>query len=359
MALFGKKVDTVAQQQEALRKQQQEAARQQALAPFEIHTMPQRFKPVVEKGTGGSAGVRAGLIGLLIFMVLALLGIGAFQLYRSLNVSAPSPVGNLNTAVNNVGNTATSTSLGAGNTNLNANTNLNTNGNANLNANANTNTNTNTNTNIENTNSVNSNTANTNNSNTNTTTTPSLLVSSLDTDRDGLTDTEEQLYNTQVRLPDTDGDGFTDGQEVLSLYSPIAANQLLKDSGLVNTYSDAGFSVLYPSSWLARATDASKTQILFTSSTGEVIKAEVLANPDKLSAGQFISTNETTLNPANFSALTTTGKLNGLGSADQMTYFIELPTLNSILKVTYLPGTVSRLSFLTTERMMINSLRLP
>lgn len=37
---------------------------------------------------------------------------------------------------------------------------------------------------------------------------------SLDTDHDGLTDTEEQSYGTDPRNPDTDGDGLTDGDEV-------------------------------------------------------------------------------------------------------------------------------------------------
>ncbi|MCA9495011.1 MAG: VWA domain-containing protein, partial [Myxococcales bacterium] len=35
-----------------------------------------------------------------------------------------------------------------------------------------------------------------------------------DTDGDGLTDLEEQVWGTNPALPDTDGDGLSDGDEV-------------------------------------------------------------------------------------------------------------------------------------------------
>lgn len=42
-----------------------------------------------------------------------------------------------------------------------------------------------------------------------------------DTDKDGLTDAEEDLYNTDKSLQDTDGDGFPDLEELKKGYSPL------------------------------------------------------------------------------------------------------------------------------------------
>jgi hypothetical protein len=46
----------------------------------------------------------------------------------------------------------------------------------------------------------------------------------LDTDGDGLSDTEEANYGTNPNLVDTDGDGISDGVEVLSLLATDPLN---------------------------------------------------------------------------------------------------------------------------------------
>ena len=43
----------------------------------------------------------------------------------------------------------------------------------------------------------------------------------LDSDQDGLSDTEEKTYGTNPNNPDTDGDGYSDGAEVQSGYDPL------------------------------------------------------------------------------------------------------------------------------------------
>ncbi len=45
----------------------------------------------------------------------------------------------------------------------------------------------------------------------------------LDSDSDGLSDSEEALYGTDPRNPDTDRDGYSDGVEVKSGYNPLKA----------------------------------------------------------------------------------------------------------------------------------------
>jgi len=56
----------------------------------------------------------------------------------------------------------------------------------------------------------------------------------LDSDQDGLTDTEEKAYGTDIRNPDTDGDGYSDGSEVKAGYNPLIkapGDKLYSDSG--------------------------------------------------------------------------------------------------------------------------------
>jgi hypothetical protein len=43
----------------------------------------------------------------------------------------------------------------------------------------------------------------------------------LDSDQDGLSDAEEQVYSTDPHNPDTDGDGYSDGAEIASGYNPL------------------------------------------------------------------------------------------------------------------------------------------
>lgn len=70
-----------------------------------------------------------------------------------------------------------------------------------------------------------------------------------DTDSDGLSDVEERMYGSNVRLPDTDRDGFLDGNEVFHRYDPLTPDPAtLLERGLVAEF-DQGVHLLYPSIW--------------------------------------------------------------------------------------------------------------
>ncbi len=57
--------------------------------------------------------------------------------------------------------------------------------------------------------------------------TPAPTAVNLDSDKDGLLDTQEALYGTDKNNPDTDGDGFKDGDEVKNGYNPLGEGKLI------------------------------------------------------------------------------------------------------------------------------------
>ncbi len=158
------------------------------------------------------------LIGIIIFAVIIVLIGGAIWALNYFNNT-----NNTNTEVNT--NTATNTNeVVNANANLNANVNRNLNAifnqntnAANANANANINVNTAANTNTTSNTNLNINTNTNTNANTNTIINSALL----DTDNDGLTDEQEEIYGTDRLNPDTDGDGYLDGEEVENGFNPL------------------------------------------------------------------------------------------------------------------------------------------
>lgn len=153
------------------------------------------------------------LIGVIIFaIIIVLIGGAIWALNYFNNTNNANTEINTNTAVNTNEAVNTNVNLNANvNKNLNAIFNQNTNA---ANANANMSVNTATNINATNTN------ANTNanaNANANTIINSALL----DTDNDGLTDEQEEIYGTDRINPDTDGDGYLDGEEVENGFNPL------------------------------------------------------------------------------------------------------------------------------------------
>jgi len=334
MALFGKKdneAKKLAEQQAKLAAEQ----KKKILSPFEIHVMPQKFvgAEVRTKQGGGKSG-KVVLIVIFAVLIVGLLAFGAYQLYQSLNRPITPAVTNTNLPVVNTNVETNSNQVVNTNTQTNTNTAVNTNTPANLNTNLNTNTNTNLNVNaglpVE---SV------------------GQFLPSLDIDQDKLSDVEEELYGTELRKPDTDGDGYVDGEEVRNLYSPVlAGNNFLKDSPAVNTYTNEEFAFnnLYPASWVARATDASKREIMFISGTGEYFTLNIEDNADNTSLSQWVLDNQPNVEANSLSTGSTRSGLQMLTSPDGLLAYIYAPTQSRVYVFKYNPGNVRRLNFLTT-----------
>lgn len=315
--------------------QQEEQARNTMLAPFEIHVMPQRFQNLTVTLPSEKKG-NTGKVALIVFGALLVVGglaFGAYKLYVSLSAPlvpvAPSPTTTAPVTPSVTAPTVETVPV------------------------------------VEPTPTVTEPTpapvtptpapvvppVTTNNSQ---------LTTSIDTDSDGLTDIEEEIYKTTIRIPDTDNDGFVDGQEILNLYSPLAAGSVLLSSlASINTFlnTSVGYSVLHPSAWLVRSTDDTKKETLFTSVTGEITTITAFDNPNSLTLTQFLIENQPQVNPNLLASFKSRSNLTGLVNNSKSLYFLDSPTTRQVFKISYEPGTVTRVNFLTTVEMMVHSLK--
>lgn len=105
-----------------------------------------------------------------------------------------------------------------------------------------------------------------------------VLGDSVDTDSDGLTDREEELFNTDLGVPDTDNDSYPDGHETYYLYNPAGEEPMrVIDSGSVKEFVNPvfGYKLYYPNTWAVGNVDSEYRDVLFSTITGENIEVRV------------------------------------------------------------------------------------
>jgi len=107
-----------------------------------------------------------------------------------------------------------------------------------------------------------------------------LFRDTVDLDADGLTDLEEELFETDPGNFDSDDDGYQDGTEVVNLYNPrgVAPIRII-ESGLVREYvhSRLRYRFYYPGGWEIGEVDEKADQVLISSITGDYIEIRVFA----------------------------------------------------------------------------------
>lgn len=95
----------------------------------------------------------------------------------------------------------------------------------------------------------------------------------LDSDQDGLSDTEEETYGTDPKNQDSDGDGYSDGAEIKSGYNPLKpapGDKISEDT------SETSVAIDYnPSSGEANVTEELSAKLAAMASNGEAIPENV------------------------------------------------------------------------------------
>lgn len=188
---------------------------------------------------------------------------------------------------------------------------------------------------------------------------PYPLLRAADTDKDGLTDVEESLYGTNLTNPDTDSDGYSDGLEVVNLYNPAGlAPQKIEETALVKIYANQpyNYSIFYPSLWSARALDETQREIMFTSSTGEIMQVIVDDNLEQMSLRDWYLAEVSGASGTEFDSAVTKSGLSGIKSLDGLTVYFS--SGDKIYAINYSVGVKTELNYESTLEMMIKSFKI-
>ena len=184
------------------------------------------------------------------------------------------------------------------------------------------------------------------------------FVSGVDTDQDGLSNVEENtIFATSIDVSDTDEDNYSDSTEILNLYNP-AGKGLLKDSGLVSTYNNPvyNYSLLYPKSW--RIEDATNgNNVIFFSNLDGFVQIISQTNNEQQTLAQWYADINASVESTNQAVTQTTNGLDVLYSPDGLTaYVLDVNDIDNIYVITYSPERNNKLEFLTTFKMIVNSI---
>lgn len=176
-----------------------------------------------------------------------------------------------------------------------------------------------------------------------------------DTDSDGLTDVEEEVvYQTNTRLPDSDSDGFLDGNEVFHRYNPNGtAPGTLIGSGLVTMlWGQAGsvfYELNYPTIWDIETT---QEEIILAATTGEGFRIRYTSKQPQQTLEEWVSER----GYEDYSSGVSKNGLVMIQTEDQLTNFIDLGF--SVLTFVYDTGIKTRVDYLQTYQMMLNSIQI-
>lgn len=183
------------------------------------------------------------------------------------------------------------------------------------------------------------------------------LIRSLDSDEDDLTDVEEIMYGTQFEKPDTDEDGFFDGEEIANLYSPLAPEESLLASGLVEIYTNSIFQyqIFYPKQWTVNPVDEEGAVVMFTSPSNQFVEVVVEERPPEITdVASWYMAQVPGLKREDIEQVRV-GKemLSGIKSTDGSTVYII--DGENIIAFSYHVGIDKEADYVTTWQMMIRS----
>lgn len=176
-----------------------------------------------------------------------------------------------------------------------------------------------------------------------------------DTDSDGLTDAEENLYGSNPNNPDSDSDGFLDGVEVFHLYNPAGqAPVRLLDTGAVKIYANSQYKyqIYSPSPWTVTPS-GDNAQVKFAGNTAESIEINIAENSNHLPLVNWYLSRNPGVKPSELQTFITKSNLDGIKSPDRMTAYISAN--GSVYVISYRLGTDETMNFLSTFTMMLNS----
>jgi len=183
-----------------------------------------------------------------------------------------------------------------------------------------------------------------------------LLADSIDLDKDGLTDKEEEVFDTDSGKKDTDDDGYSDGQEIRNLYNPKGfAPVKLIDSGLVQEYTNRnwGYHVYHPKTWKLGEVDYDGTQVLLSAIEGDYIEIRAFSKENGESFQDWFAKSATGEKYSDLQEIETSFGIRGLVRKDKLVAYFYTP--NQVFVFIYHPGVTDEIAYRLIMQMVIES----
>jgi cysteine-rich repeat protein len=181
----------------------------------------------------------------------------------------------------------------------------------------------------------------------------------VDSDSDGLTDTEEAtIYGTDSHSVDSEGDTFNDGNEVSHLYDPMEkAPSSLDDSSSVRkvTNAVAGYSLLIPAKWATSGENGN--QFIATAPNSELFGIISASKPAEQSLVEWYLAMSPGTDANDVERTRTLQGYDALRSPDRLTTYIDAND-GRVFTLTYSYDAQPCLSFRTTYDALVGSFTL-
>ncbi len=177
------------------------------------------------------------------------------------------------------------------------------------------------------------------------------LVPGIDSDEDGLTNSEELLLGTDPNLADSDGDGYSDGSELNNGYDPAAPQMKLADSSAIKTEKIGTVVFTVPSAWKRNPGPAGSV-ILYTGTPASInVSMESYANGGSLVDWLIKNNPQTSSDDYSYGENKDGGEL--VYADDELTAWLLMG--NTIYTLKYTPNGATSLDFATLFKYLAQS----
>jgi len=183
---------------------------------------------------------------------------------------------------------------------------------------------------------------------------PTSTVNVVDTDKDGLSDSEESLLGTDPTKTDSDGDGYLDKAELDGLYNPAGSGKLADNTNIAQyKNSNPAYSVLYPKLWRIQKLTGSNS-VIFSSADDYIIEIIAETGTDKNGIVDWYNNQfpDTTISSAE---VITSASGEGVFNADASVFYLFDQAGKNIFTISYVPPSTGDLKYYNIFKMMINS----
>jgi hypothetical protein len=178
-----------------------------------------------------------------------------------------------------------------------------------------------------------------------------------DTDKDGLVDLEEILFDSNVNIKDSDSDGYEDLAEILGLYNPSGNGGIIVNQNIEKYInSKYGYTLYYPYIWQAEKINGDDS-IIFKLGNNQFIQIIAEQNALKKSLNDWYIENSGNA-IINSSQILYKKGWEGIRSSDGLNVYLTKPNLNTILIMSYSLGTSNVANYKNVFDMMVNSLEI-